>query len=90
MRTDRTIPNNKPDIIIRDYEKGTCMFIDTASSGDTNVIKKEAEKILDITIEIQRMLHVKNHSDTNTNRGNWNHFKIIRTVPQQSTGKARN
>ena len=35
------------------------MLIDTASSGDTNVNKREAEKILDLTIEIQRMLHVK-------------------------------
>jgi hypothetical protein len=25
---DRTIPNNKPDIIIRDNKKGTCMLID--------------------------------------------------------------
>jgi len=38
--TDRTIPNNKPDIIIRDNEKGTCMLIDVAISGDRNVIKK--------------------------------------------------
>jgi hypothetical protein len=53
-----TVPNNKPDIIIRDTEKGTCMSIDIAISGDRNVIKKEAEKILkykDLTIEIQRM-----------------------------------
>jgi len=28
-QTDRTIPNNKPDII-RDGEKGTCMLIDVA------------------------------------------------------------
>ena len=33
-------PNNKPDIIIRDNEKGTCMLIDAAISGDRNVIKK--------------------------------------------------
>ena len=33
-------------IIIRDNEKGTCMLIDVALSGDRNVIKKEAEKIL--------------------------------------------
>ena len=26
IQTDRTIPNNKPDIIIRDNEKGTCML----------------------------------------------------------------
>jgi len=52
-QTDRTIPNNKPDIIIRDNEAGTCMLIDAAISGDRNVIKKEAEKILkykDLTI----------------------------------------
>jgi hypothetical protein len=27
VQTDRTIPNNKPDILIRDNEKGTCMLI---------------------------------------------------------------
>jgi len=58
VQTDRTIPNNKPDIIIRYNEKGTCMLIDVAGSGDGDVIKKEAEKILkykDLTVEIQRM-----------------------------------
>ena len=46
VQTDRIIPNNKPDIIIRDNEKRTCMLIDVAISGERNVIKKEAEKIL--------------------------------------------
>jgi len=62
IQTDRTIPNNKPDIIIRGNEKGTYMLIDDAISGDKNVIKKEAEKILkykDLTIEIQRVWNVK-------------------------------
>jgi len=62
VQTDRTIPNNKPDIIIRDNENRTCMLIDVAVSGDRNVIKKEAEKILkytDLTIEIQRLWIVK-------------------------------
>ena len=62
LQTDRTNPNNKPDIIIRDNEKGTCMLIDVVISGNKNVIKKEAEKILkykDLTIEIQRMWNVK-------------------------------
>jgi len=45
LHTDRTIPNNKPDII-RDNQKGTCMLIDVAISGVRSVIKKEAEKIL--------------------------------------------
>jgi len=61
VQTDRTIHNNKSDII-RDNEKRTCMLIDVAISGDRNVIKKEAEKILkyrDLTIEIQRMWNVK-------------------------------
>jgi len=61
-QTDRTIPNNKPDIIIHDNGKGTLMLIHIAISGDRNVIKKEAEKILkykDLTIEIQRMWDVK-------------------------------
>ena len=53
VQTDRTIPSNKPDIIIRDNEKGTYMLKDVTISGDRNVIKKEAEKILkykDLTI----------------------------------------
>jgi hypothetical protein len=56
------ILNNVPDIINRDNENGTCMLIDAAISGDRNVTKKEAEKILkykDLTIEIQRMWNVK-------------------------------
>jgi len=62
VQTDRTIPNNKPHIIIRDNEKRTCMLIDVAILGERNVIKKEAEKFLkykDLTIEIQRMWNVK-------------------------------
>jgi hypothetical protein len=38
------------------------MLIDVVISGDRNVIKKEAEKILnykDLTVEIQRMWNVK-------------------------------
>ena len=63
MRTDRTAPNNKPDIVIRDNnKKGTCMLIDVAIPGDRNVIKKEIDKILqykDLIIEIQRKGNVK-------------------------------
>jgi len=55
VQTERTILNNKPDIIIRDNEKRTCILIDIAIPGDRNVIKKEAQKILkykDLTIVI--------------------------------------
>jgi hypothetical protein len=54
--------NNKPDIVIRDNGKGTCMLIDVAVPGDRNVIQKEGEKILkykNLTLEIQRMWNVK-------------------------------
>jgi len=79
LQTDRTVPNNKPDIIIRDNEKRTCMLIDVAISEDRNVIKKEAEKILkykDLTMEIKRMWNVKNKGDSSNNRRDWDHFKV--------------
>ena len=62
VTTDRIIPSNKPDIIIRDNRKGTCLFIDVAISGDRHVIKKGAEKIIKykhLTTEIQRTWNVK-------------------------------
>jgi hypothetical protein len=40
--TDRTIPSNKPDIVVSDNEKGTCMLIDVAIPGDRNVIRDNA------------------------------------------------
>jgi hypothetical protein len=62
VQNDRTIPNNKLDIKIHDNKKGMCILIAVAISGDRNVIKKEAEKILkykDLIIEIQFMWNVK-------------------------------
>jgi hypothetical protein len=62
VHTNRTIPNNKPDIIIHDNKQGTCMLIDFAIPGNRNVIKREAEKLLqyrDLIIEIQRMWNVE-------------------------------
>jgi len=62
VQTYRTIPNNKPDIIIHGNKKGTFILIDFAISGDRNMIKREAEKVLkntDLIIEIQCMWNVK-------------------------------
>ena len=62
IRANRTIPNNKPEIIIGDFEKGICILIDVAISVDRHVIKKEADKIFrykDLIKEIQRMWNVK-------------------------------
>jgi hypothetical protein len=63
VQTDRTISNNKPDIVVHGNEKVTCMLIDVAIFGDRSVIKKGAENILkykDFTIEIECMWTVKN------------------------------
>jgi len=38
VQTERTILNSKPDSIICDFEKGTCVLTDVAISGDRNVI----------------------------------------------------
>jgi hypothetical protein len=81
-QTDRTIPNSKPDIMIRDNQKRTCMLIDAAIPGDRNVIKKEAEKIL-------KYKERENKCDTSNNRGKWNHLKIIHKIPEQRTGNPR-
>ena len=54
--------NNNNNNNNKGNEKGTCMLIDVAISGDRNVIKKEAEKILkyeDLRIEVQCMWNVK-------------------------------
>ena len=62
VQTDRTDPNNKPDIITRDNVKEQRVSGDDAISGDRTVIITAAEKILeytDLTIEIQRMWNVK-------------------------------
>ena len=61
MQSTSGNPNNKPDIIIHDNEKGMCMLINAATSGDRNAIKK-AEKILkykDLTTEIQCIWNAK-------------------------------
>jgi hypothetical protein len=48
VRTDRTIPNIKPDIITRDNKQGTCMLIDVAIPGDRNVIKKNLRRFKNV------------------------------------------
>jgi hypothetical protein len=59
VQANRTIPNNRPDIIIRDNKKGTYLLIDITISGDRNVIKKEAERILKYKDLTKETGHVK-------------------------------
>jgi hypothetical protein len=43
LQTDSTIPNNKPDIIIRDNGKRIWKLIDIAISGDINVDQERSQ-----------------------------------------------
>jgi hypothetical protein len=56
------------------------------------VINTEAEKILKYKDLTTNSTHVKceSQSDAGNNMGEWNHFKITQTVPEQHTGKGRN
>jgi len=83
----------KPNIIIRDNNKGTCMLIDVAIPGDRNVIKKEDEKIFiykDLIIEIHAHVECESKSDTGNNRDDWNYFKITQKIPEQHNRKTLN
>jgi len=91
MRADRTVPNNKPDSVMRDKGKGN---IGVAVRGDRNVIKKEDEKILkykDLTTEIQRMCNVTAKVIPVVIIGATGTIsKSVQTVPEQRTGKGGN
>jgi hypothetical protein len=73
VQTDRTIPNNKPHIIICDNDKETCMLIDIAIAADRNVFREEAENILKYKERPynRNTAHVecKNKCDTSNNIG---------------------
>jgi len=60
---------------------------------DGNVIKKETEKILqykELTKERHTVhMECKDKSDSNNNRGNWNHLKTIKKTPEQPTRKTK-
>ena len=60
--TDRTIPVNRPALIILKKNEQNCLIVDLAVPDDVNVLKKETEKRLkykDLQIEISRMWNVK-------------------------------
>jgi len=61
------------------------MLIDVAIPGDRNAIKKETEKFLKQSRHHNRhSAHVECESkgDTGNNRGDWNHLRIIQTIPE--------
>jgi hypothetical protein len=69
------------------------MLIDVAISGDRNVIKKEAEKILkykELITEIQCMWKMKVKVMPVIIGATGSISKSLQTVPEQHNGKARN
>ena len=69
------------------------MLIDVAISGERNVIKKEAGKVLkykDLLVEIQHVWNVKNKSDTSNSRSYWNNLKIIHKISEKHSWNAQN
>ena len=62
IRTDRTIPANRPDIIIKHKQNKTCQLIDMSVSSGSNISAKEFEKLSkykDLEIEITKMWKMK-------------------------------
>ena len=55
--TDRHIPQNKPDIVIKEKETGMCLIIDVALPSEYNIHRKATEKMtkyVDFQTECQR------------------------------------
>ena len=45
VQTDRKIDGNRPDIIIKNNEKRTCIIINVAVPSDQNISLKEFQKL---------------------------------------------
>ena len=60
--TDKKVKCNRPDITIHDRKKRECYLVDVTIPVCTNILKKEAEKIIkyrDLEIEIQKCWNLK-------------------------------
>ena len=62
IHTDRTIPANTPDIVLKNKKDKTCLLIDMTTPLDTNTLVKTTEKLTkykDLEIEVERMWGLK-------------------------------
>lgn len=60
--TDRTIPANRPDIVVHNRKNKECLLVEVSVPEDANIVVKEAEKMCkykDLEIEISRMWNAK-------------------------------
>ena len=62
IQTNRKIKNNKPDIVVKDNERKTCLLTDKFVATEDNISIKEynkASKYNDLEIEIEKLWHFK-------------------------------
>ena len=86
LETGRTVHNRKPDVIIRDNNKGSCVLIMWQFEDDRNVTKNEAQKIpkyKDLNNRITAHVECENKNGTRNKWGERNHLKITQTIPEQ-------
>ena len=62
FQTDGRIEHRKPDIVVLDKTKNTCLIVDVAIPGDHRIALKEVEKIMnyaELKVELERMWKTK-------------------------------
>ena len=62
IQCDHHIEARRPDIIVMEKDSKKALIIDTASSGDHNVVEKESEKVekyQDLTREIKKLWNLR-------------------------------
>ena len=62
IHTDRTIPANQPDIVLKNKKGKTCLFIDTTIPLETNISVNTMEKLnkyKNLEIKVERMWGLK-------------------------------
>ena len=58
LHTDKRLPHNRADLVVKDTANSTCTLIDVSIPTDVNVVAKEAEKMTkyrDLEVEVQRL-----------------------------------
>jgi len=63
--TDRTVPANRPDTVLRDKTEKTCLLIDITLPDDSNVSTVETEELSnyrDQQIDVSRMWKVRTNT----------------------------
>ena len=90
IHTDRTIPANTPDIVLKNKKDKTCLLIDMTTPLDTNTLVKTTEKLTkykDLEIEVERMWGAQNNNSPGCYGSSWHHQeghgKLLQQNPWQ-------